>query len=124
MFQQNSIPAIQNELRSEYGKYIAAKSNNGFLRFIVKGLIIPLVALLVILTGSAFILANFAPARYTQVKDIIFTKVDFKKLTGQPNSVSKEFLDHWLILNPEKQQSDKAAPQEKLPQDQTAIQPQ
>jgi len=124
MSQQNSIPAIRNELASEYGKYIAAKSNRGFLGFIIKRLIVPLVAVLVILTGAAFALANFAPARYTQVKDILFTKVDLEKLTGRSNSVNKEFLDHWLILNAAKQQDDEKAPQKKLPQEQSTNQSQ
>ena len=124
MSQQNSIPAIRNELASEYGKYMTAKSNKGFLRLIVKGLIIPIVLLLVMFTGTAFVLANYAPARYTQVKDIIFTKVDFEKLTGQSNSVTRDMLDHWLILDAAKQQHDENAPQDTSSQQQIPNQPQ
>ena len=124
MSQHNSIPAIHNELRSEYGKYIAAKSNKGFFRLIIKVVIIPLVALSVMLAGAAVFVANFAPARYTQAKDIIFSKIDFERLTGQSNSVNKELLDRLLILNSPKQQLDEQATQEKLQQDQTPNQPQ
>ena len=124
MSHENSAPAIQRELASEYGRYVKSNSNKGILRFIVKGLLIPFVAILIILTGASFILANFSPAMYMQARDIIFEKVDFEKLTGQTNSVNKEYLDSLLILNPEKQQGEAIVLEEnpineKSPEEQT-----
>ena len=55
---------------------------------------------------------------YTEVKDNIFEKVDFEKLTGRPDSTNKEFLDSWLILNSEKQQGEEKAQQETVQEEQ------
>ena len=99
MSQENSIPVLQSEIASEYRQHVESKSNKGVMTAFIKALVIPVVAILMILTGAAFAVANFSPAMYTQVKDNIFEKVDFEKLTGQPDSINKEYLDSWLILN-------------------------
>ena len=101
MSHENSIPVDQSELASEYGRYVESKSKKGFLSFFIKALIIPVVAMLIILTGTAFAIANFSPATYTQTRDIIFANIDFEKITGQPNATTKEVLDSWLVLNSE-----------------------
>jgi len=112
MSHENSAPAIQRELASEYGRHVQSNSNKGIMRFVVKGLLIPFAAMLVILTGASFALANFSPAMYTEAKDIIFEQVDFEKMTGQTDSINKEFLDSWLILNSENQPGEEIALEE------------
>ena len=104
MSQENSIPVIQSEIASEYGRYVESKSNKGAMGFFIKVLVIPFAAMLIIITGGAFAIANFSPASYTQAKDIIFAKVNVEKLTGMPDSIAREHLDSWLILNSEKPQ--------------------
>ena len=99
MTHENSMPIDQSELAPEYTRHVESKSNKGIMRFFIKALVIPLVAILIILTGSAFAIANFSPTIYTQAKDIIFDKVDFEKITGLSDSTNKEYLDSWLILN-------------------------
>ena len=113
MSQENSIPVLQSEIAQEYGRYVESKSNKGVMSFFVKVMVIPFIAMLLILTGAAFTIANFSPAMYAQAKDIIFEKVDFEKLTGQPDSINKEYLDSWLILNSQ------ALPVEENPQQET-----
>ena len=112
MSQEDSIPVLQSEIASEYRQQVESKSNKGIMRLFVNALIIPFVAILMILTGAAFTIANFSPAMYTQVKDNIFEKVDIEKLTGRPDSTNKEFLDSWLILNSEQLQGEEKAQQE------------
>lgn len=114
MSQENSIPVLQSEIAQEYGRYVESKSNKGAMSFIVKVMVIPFIAMLLILTGAAFITANFSPAMYAQAKDIIFEKVDFEKLTGQPDSINKEYLDSWLILNSQALPVEENAQQEPL----------
>lgn len=114
MSQENSIPVLQSEIAQEYGRYVESKSNKGAMSFIVKVMVIPFIAMLLILTGAAFITANFSPAMYAQAKDIIFEKVDFEKLTGQPDSINKEYLDSWLILNSQALPVEENAQQETL----------
>ena len=114
MSQENSIPVLQSEIAQEYGRYVESKSNKGVMSFIVKVMVIPFIAMLLILTGAAFITANFSPAMYAQAKDIIFEKVDFEKLTGQPDSINKEYLDSWLILNSQALPVEENAQQETL----------
>ena len=123
MSQENSIPVLQSEIASEYRQLVDTKSNKGVMRLFVNVLIIPFIAILMILTGAAFTIANFSPAMYTQVKDNIFEKVDFEKLTGRPDSINKEFLDSWLILNSEKQQGEEEAQQEPVQEEQIESQP-
>ena len=113
MSHENSVPVIQSEIATEYRQYVKSNSNKGIMGSIVKVLVIPFVAMLVILTGASFTLANFSPAMYTQVKDVIFEKVDFEKLTGQTDSINKEYLDSWLILNSEIQQEEGIAMEQK-----------
>jgi hypothetical protein len=120
MSHENSARAIQSELASEYGKYVKAKSNKGIANFIVKVFVIPGVALLIVLTGASFAVANFSPATYTQVKDIIFAKVDVEKLTGQPNAINKELLDSWLVLSAAEQQGQPKAQEELVQEQQTS----
>jgi len=117
MSHENSMQINQREMASEYGRYVETKSNNRIIGIIVKALIIPLIALLLIVAGAAFGIANYSPNTYTQAKDIIFEKVDFEKLTGLPNSTSKEYLDSWLILNSEQQPVEEKAQQETLQED-------
>ena len=124
MSQENSIPVLQNELAPEYGRYVESKSNSGgIVGLIIKALVISIVATLIILTGAAFAIANFSPAIYTQAKDIIFEKVDVEKLTGLPDSTSKEYLDSWLILNSEQLQGEEKALQEPLQEQPIESQP-
>jgi hypothetical protein len=118
MSHENSIPTLQSELTPEYGRYVKTTSNKGVMRLFIKALVIPFAALLLILTGAAFTVANFSPVIYTQAKDILFEKVDFEKLTGRPASINKEFLDSWLILNSEKQQGEQEAEGEKAQEEQ------
>ena len=118
MSHENSIQIDQQELPSEYGRYVETKSKNGIMSFFVKALVIPVFALLIILTGASFAVANFSPAMYTQAKDILFEKVDFEQLTGQPNSINKEYLDSWLILNSEKLQGEEKALQNTVQEEQ------
>lgn len=106
MSHQNSIPTLQRELASEYGRHVQSNSNKGFMRTFFKVLVMPFVAMLIILTGASFTVANFSPAMYTQAKDIIFANVDFEKITGQTDLINKQFLDSWLILNSDKQQGE------------------
>lgn len=119
MSHENSAQVIQNELASEYGRRVIANSKKGSRGIFVKALVIPLIALLIILIGTSFVIANFSPATYTQAKDIIFAKVDFEKFTGQSNAINKEILDSWLILNPEIQQGEVNALEEKAQEEQT-----
>ena len=119
MSQENSIPVLQSEIASEYRQRVETKSNKGVMSLFVKALIIPLFAVFIILTGVAFSIANFSPTMYTQAKDIIFEKVDFEKLTGRPDSINKEYLDSWLILNSEKQQAEEKTQQATLEEEQT-----
>ncbi|MEJ2179597.1 MAG: hypothetical protein P8Y28_03970 [Gammaproteobacteria bacterium] len=112
MSQEDSIPVLQSEIAAEYRQQVESKSNKGIMRLFVNALVIPIVAILMILTGAAFTIANFSPAMYTQVKDNIFEKVDIEKLTGRPDSTNKEFLDSWLILNSEQLQGKEKAQQE------------
>jgi hypothetical protein len=112
MSHENSMQIDQQELTSEYGRYIETKSKNGIMSFFVKALVIPVFALLVIFTGAAFAVANFSPVMYTQAKDIVFENVDFEKITGQTDAINKEVLDSWLILNSEKQQDEAIAQEE------------
>ncbi len=114
MSQENSIPVLQSEIAQEYGRYVESKSNKGVMSFFVKVMVIPFIAMLLILTGAAFTIANFSPAMYAQAKDIIFEKVDFEKLTGQPDSINKEYLDSWLILNSQALPVEENAQQETL----------
>ena len=122
MSQEDSIPVLQSEIATEYRQHVESKSNKGIMRLFVNALIIPFFAILIILTGAAFTIANFSPVMYTQVKDNIFKKVDFEKLTGRPDSTNKELLDSWLILNTEKLQAEKKAQQETLQEEQTGSQ--
>ena len=122
MSQEDSIPVLQSEIATEYRQHVESKSNKGIMRLFVNALIIPFFAILIILTGAAFTIANFSPVMYTQVKDNIFEKVDFEKLTGRPDSTNKELLDSWLILNTEKLQAEKKAQQETLQEEQTGSQ--
>lgn len=109
MSHENSAPAIERELTSEYRRHAKLKSNKGFMGILLKVLVIPLIAMLILLTGASFAVANLSPAMYTKAKDIIFEKVDFKKITGQTESVNREYLDSFLILNPEEQQGEQLA---------------
>ena len=119
MSHENSIPVDQSELASEYGRYVESKSKKGFMSFFIKALIIPVVAMLIILTGTAFAVANFSPATYTQARDIIFANVDFEKITGQPNAATKEMLDSWLVLGSELQQGEGLAQEEQTQEQHT-----
>ena len=112
MTQEDSIPVLQSEIATEYRQHVETKSNKGIMRFFVNALAIPFVAILIIVIGAAFTIANFSPAMYTQVKDNIFEKVDFEKLTGRPDSTNKELLDSWLILNSQNLQGEEKSPQE------------
>ena len=112
MSQEDSIPVLQSEIATEYRQHVESKSNKGIIRLFINALIIPFVAIFMILAGAAFTVANFSPAMYTQVKDNIFEKVDLEKLTGRPDSMNKEYLDSWLILNSEKLQGEEKAQQE------------
>ena len=123
MSQENSIPVLQSEIAQEYGRYVESKSNKGVMGLFVKALVIPFVAVLIILAGTAFTIANFSPATYTQAKDIIFEKVDFEKITGMPDSTSKEYLDSWLIFNSEKQQGEEKTLEENTQEAQIESQP-
>ena len=118
MTHENSMQMDQQEITPEYGRYIETKSKTGIMSFFVKALVIPVFALLIILTGASFAVANFSPAMYTQAKDILFEKVDFEQLTGQPNSINKEYLDSWLILNSEKLQGEEKALQNTVQEEQ------
>ena len=89
----------------------------------VKVLVMPFLAMLVILIAASLTIANFSPTMYTQAKDIIFEKVDFEQLTGQTDSINKEYLDSWLILNPEKQQGEAIAHEEMLLEEQIETPP-
>ena len=104
MSHDNNTLVAQHELASEYGRYVESKRKKGPVRFIIKSLVVPVIAMLVVAAGAAFSVANFSPATYTQAKDIIFANVDIEKLTGLPRSVATEQLDSWLILNVEQQQ--------------------
>ena len=104
MSHENSLQIDQSELATEYGRYVESKSKKGPVRLLFKVLVIPLVLLLIILTGAAFAIANFSPAMYAHAKNIIFAEIDVEKLTGLPNSIAREHLDSWLILNSEQQQ--------------------
>lgn len=119
MSHENSAPAIQRELASEYRRHVKTNSNNGFMGILLKVLVIPLFAILILLTGASFAIANLSPAMYTKAKDIIFEKVDFEKITGQTESVNREYLDSFLILNPEEQQGEQLA-QDALAQEEPA----
>ena len=123
MSQENSIPVLQSEIAQEYGRYVESKSNKGGMSFFIKVMVIPFVAMLLILIGAAFTIANFSPAMYAQAKDIIFEKVDFEKLTGQPDSINKEYLDSWLILNSQALPVEENAQQETLQEAQIESQP-
>jgi len=123
MSQEDSIPVIQSEIAKEYRQQVESKSNKGVMTAFIKALVIPFVAILMILTGAAFTIANFSPAMYTQVKDNIFEKVDFEKLTGRPDSTNKEFLDSWLILNSEQLQGEEIAQQATGQEEQIESQP-
>jgi len=112
MTHENSMQMDQQEITPEYGRYIETKSKTGIMSFFVKALVIPVFALLIILTGAAFTVANFYPALYTQAKDILFENMDFEELTGQPDSINKEYLDKWLILNSEKHQGEATVQEE------------
>ena len=104
MSHENSLQIEQSELASEYGRHVEAKSKKSPMRFVFKALAVPVIALLVIVTGAAFAIANFSPATYSQAKDIIFANIDIEKLTGLPDSTVRQQLDNWLILNSEQQQ--------------------
>ncbi|WP_455209569.1 hypothetical protein [Kaarinaea lacus] len=117
MSHENSMQIDQQELAPEYGRYIESKSNKGAMRFFIKALIIPLVVMLIILTGAAFIVANFSPAMYTQAKDILFEKVDFEKIIGRADVINKDILDSWLILNSEKHQGEELIQEEQTQQE-------
>lgn len=119
MSHENSAHVIQRELASEYGRYVDKKTNSGFISFFIKALAFPLIAMLLVLTASAFAIANLSPAMYTQAKDTIFSTLDFEPLTGQPNSVSKELLDSWLILNSENQPQKAIVEEEKMLEEKT-----
>ena len=57
-------------------------------------------------------------AVFTQVKDNIFAKIDFEKLTGQPDSINREYLDSWLILNSDNLQGEETTQQEPVQEEQ------
>ncbi|MGD8641157.1 MAG: hypothetical protein PVG89_11050 [Gammaproteobacteria bacterium] len=114
MSHENSIQINQDELASQYRRHVQAKSSKGMMNYLVKALVIIFLAL-VILTGATFALANFSPTTYAQAKDIVFANVDIEKITGVPDSTSKEFLDSWLMLNSEKQQNEYMTQDEKVP---------
>ena len=105
MSQENNTLVAQHELASEYGRYVESKRKKGPVRFIINALVIPVIAMVIVVTGAAFVVANYSPATYTQAKDVIFANVDIEKLTGLPSSAAKEQLDSWLILNSEHQQA-------------------
>ena len=104
MSHENSLQIDQSELASEYGRYVETKSKKRPIRFLIKALVIPVVTLLIILTGAAFAVANFSPATYALAKNIIFAEVDVEKLTGLSDSTAREYLDNLLIINTEQQQ--------------------
>jgi hypothetical protein len=107
MSHENSMQINQDELASEYVRYVESKSSKGIMSFFVKALVIIVLAL-VIVTGGAFAMANFSPTTYAQAKDIIFENIDVEKITGLTDSTSKEYLDSWLILKSQPQQSEEA----------------
>jgi len=117
MSHENSMQINQREMASEYGRYVETKSNNGTMKRIIKALAISLIALLVTVTGGAFAIANFSPATYTQIKDIVYEKVNIEKLTGLPDSTSKNYLDSWLVLNSEQLPVEEKAQQETQQED-------
>ena len=124
MSHDNSMQISQPELRAAHGRYVEPKSNKGLMGLIIKALVIPLLALLVILIGTALSIANFTPTTYTQVKDYIFEKVDVATITGLPDTTNKEILDSWLVLNPEQLPSGEkaqelSAQKESVPDEQT-----
>lgn len=104
MSQDNSMYVDQREMASEYGRYVEAKNKKGFLRFVIKALVLPIFALALILAVATFLVANNSPDTYTQAKDIFFANVNIEQLTGMPASVVQEHLDNLLILNSEKQE--------------------
>ena len=128
MSHENSMQINQEELASEYGRYVEAKSKKGVMRFTIRVLLIPFIAMLIILTGAAFIVANNSPALYAKAKDIVFEKVDIEKLTGLSNATSSEYLDNWLVINAEQQQAEgqveNESQQATMQEQQSEIQPQ
>ena len=98
------------------------------MRFTTRVFLIPFIAMLIILTGAALIVANTSPALYAKAKDIVFEKVDIEKLTGLSNATSREYLDSWLVINAEQQQTEgqveNEAQQATMQEQQTEIQPQ
>jgi hypothetical protein len=97
------MPALRIELEEEYERYSYERENNLTRKIsrLIKTIVIKSVLVIVVIVGTAFVIANFAPEAYTKIKDTVFETVDIEQITGRPDSVNKKLLDTWLIVDTE-----------------------